>query len=136
MSNIKLAVKTSDTPICGVSRRDTGSEKLKLGRLDIWRDWAWVPECIEAMLLMLQKNQPQDYVITMGTAITLEGFVKTAFEQAGLTRKDPVAQDSNLSQHTDLAIGRSHPSTVHQMLAWKASTQRVKVVKKMYHSLQ
>lgn len=112
------------------------SEKLKLGRLDIARDWGWAPEYVEAMWLMLQQTEPQDYVIATGVTITLEDFVKTAFEQANLNWKNYVIQDPDLFRPTDLAIGRADPSRALKQLNWKALTQGVEVVKQMYQSLK
>lgn len=123
--------------IRAVKRIAQGSvEKLKLGRLDIARDWGWAPEYVEAMWLMLQQDLPQDYVIATGTTITLEEFVKTAFEQANLNWRDHVIQDSSLFRPTDLAIGRADPTKALQQLNWKASTQGIEVVKQMYQSLK
>lgn len=122
--------------IRAVKRIAQGSkEQLKLGRLDIARDWGWAPEYVEAMWLMLQQDKPEDFVIATGTTITLEEFVKTAFEQAELNWRDFVMQDPTLFRPTELAIGRADPSRANQLLAWKASTQGVEVVKKMYQSL-
>lgn len=120
-----------------VKRIAEGSqEQLKLGRLDIARDWGWAPEYVEAMWLMLQQNRPQDFVIATGTTITLEEFVKIAFEQAGLRWQDHVIQDPSLFRPTDLAIGRADPSKALKELGWQAATQGVEVVKKMYQSLK
>ncbi len=122
--------------IRAVQRISQGSkEQLKLGRLDIARDWGWAPEYVEAMWLMLQQDKPEDFVIATGNTITLEEFIKTAFEQANLNWKNFVAQDPALFRPTDLAIGRADPSKANQVLAWKASTQGVDVVKKMYQSI-
>ena len=122
--------------IRAVKRIAQGSnEKLKLGRLDIARDWGWAPEYVEAMWLMLQQDQPQDFVIATGTTITLEEFVKTAFGQASLNWQDHVIQDHSLFRPTDLAIGCADPSRAIKNLGWKASTQGIEVVKKMYQSL-
>lgn len=122
--------------IRAVKRIAQGShEKLKLGRLDIARDWGWAPEYVEAMWLMLQQEQPQDFVIATGTTITLEEFVKTAFEQANLNWQDHVVQDPSLFRPTDFAIGRADPSNALKALGWKASTYGAKVVEKMYQSL-
>ena len=119
-----------------VKRIAQGSkEQLRLGRLDIARDWGWAPEYVEAMWLMLQQDKPADLVIATGTTITLEEFVKTAFEQANLNWKDFVVQDPALFRPTELAIGRADPSKANQLLAWKAATQGIEVVKKMYQSI-
>lgn len=122
--------------IRAVKRIAQGSrETLKLGRLDIARDWGWAPEYVEAMWLMLQQDRPKDFVIATGTTITLEEFVKTAFEQANLNWKDHVIQDPSLLRPTDLAIGRADPSKAKSVFGWKAATRGVEVAQKMYQSL-
>ena len=116
-----------------VKRIAQGStEKLKLGRLDIARDWGWAPEYVEAMWLMLQQEKPQDYVIATGVTMSLEDFVQAAFEQAGLNWRDYVEQDSALFRPTDLAVGRADPTKAYRELGWKATTTCVDVVNKMY----
>lgn len=114
---------------------DGSREKLKLGRLDIARDWGWAPEYVEAMWLMLQQDKPEDYVIATGTTITLEEFVRVAFEQANLNWKDHVIQDPSLFRPTDLAVGCADPGKAQKSLVWEASTKGVEVVKSMYQSL-
>ena len=122
--------------IRAVKRIAQGSnEKLKLGRLDIARDWGWAPEYVQAMWLMLQQGEPEDFVIATGTTITLEEFVKTAFEQADLNWQDHIIQDQSLFRPTDLAIGCADPSRAIKNLGWQSSTQGIEVVKKMYQSL-
>ena len=116
-----------------VKRISQGSnEKLKLGNLDIARDWGWAPEYVDAMWRMLQQDQAQDYVIATGTTMTLEEFVKTAFDEANLNWQDYVVQDPNLFRPTDLAIGRADPAKAQRELNWKAATKGTDVVKKMY----
>jgi len=114
---------------------DGSAEKLKLGRLDISRDWGWAPEYVEAMWLMLQQDKLQDFVIATGKTITLEEFVSTAFAQAGLDWKEHVVQDLALFRPTDLKVGRADPSKALNQLGWKASVGGVEVVKKMYQSI-
>ena len=122
--------------IHAVKRISRGSnEKLKLGRLDIARDWGWAPEYVDAMWRMLQHDQAQDYVIATGTTITLEEFVKTAFEEANLNWRDHVIQDPGLFRPTDLAIGRADPSKAAKTLQWQAAIRGTDVVKKMYQSI-
>ena len=111
------------------------SEKLKLGRLDIARDWGWAPEYVQAMWLMLQQEKPQDFVIATGKTITLQEFVEAAFKQANLNWKDHVVQDPALFRPTDLDIGSANCSKALKELGWKASTQGVQVVEKMYQSI-
>jgi GDPmannose 4,6-dehydratase len=110
------------------------SEKLRLGRLDIARDWGWAPEYVEAMWLMLQQNKPRDYVVATGTSITLEDFVLVAFECAGLNWKDHVVEDEKLFRPAEAAVSFGDPIKASKELGWKASIQGVEVVKKMYQS--
>jgi GDPmannose 4,6-dehydratase len=120
-----------------VKRIANGSpERLNLGRLDISRDWGWAPEYVEAMWLILQQDVPEDYVIATGTTISLEEFVSTAFEQADLDWKDYVTQDPTLFRPTDLLVGRADSSKALERMGWKATTQGIEVVKKMYQSLK
>jgi GDPmannose 4,6-dehydratase len=122
--------------IRAVKRIAQGSkERLKLGRLDIARDWGWAPEYVDAMWRMLQQDKAQDFVIATGTTMTLEEFVQAAFEQASLHWRDYVIQDPSLFRPTDLAIGRADPSKAEKMLHWQASIRGVDVVKKMYQSI-
>jgi GDPmannose 4,6-dehydratase len=111
-------------------------EILKLGRLDISRDWGWAPEYVEAMWLMLQQDNPQDFVIATGSTITLQEFVKTAFDEEGLHWEDYIAQDPALFRMMDVEVGSADCRKATEVLGWKASTQGIDVVKKMYQSIK
>lgn len=106
-------------------------ERLKLGNLEIERDWGWAPEYVEAMWLMLQQDDPHDYVIATGHPSRLEDFVQLAFTQVGLEWKDHVDMDSSFLRPTDLRRGYGDPSLAAQQLGWKASVFMSDVVKKM-----
>jgi GDPmannose 4,6-dehydratase len=119
--------------IHAVRRIAAGSnDKLMLGRLDIVRDWGWAPDYVEAMWLMLQQKAPQDYVIATGHPMTLEDFVCGAFECAQLDWKDHVIQDQTLFRPTDAAVSFGDPTKAFAQLGWKAKTQGIEVVNKMY----
>ena len=60
-------------------------EKLRLGNLDVHRDWGWAPEYVTAMWLMLQQNMAEDFVIATGRTVSLQYFVEKAFAHYGLT---------------------------------------------------
>ncbi len=119
-----------------VKRIASGStEKLKLGRLDISRDWGWAPEYVEAMWLMLQQDSPEDYVVSSGASIALEDFVRAAFECAGLNWEDHVLQDKKLFRPAEATVSFGDPSKAFEKLGWKAEIQGIDVVKKMYQSI-
>jgi GDPmannose 4,6-dehydratase len=106
-------------------------EKLLLGNIDIRRDWGWAPEYVEAMYLMLQQDQPQDYVIATGQAYKLEDFVATAFAQLNLDWQEHVVTDSSLLRPTDIALGKGNPSKAQQQLGWQAQYQMPDIVRLM-----
>jgi GDPmannose 4,6-dehydratase len=106
-------------------------EKLYLGDISIQRDWGWAPEYVEAMYLMLQQEEPDDYVIATGETYALESFIETAFSCVGLDWKTCVKSDSNLLRPTDIAVGRGNPSKAEQKLGWKAEYKMPDVVRMM-----
>lgn len=107
------------------------SEKLCLGRMDIARDWGWAPEYVEAMWMMLQQDQPLDFVIATGSTYTLEEFVQMVFSAVGLNWREYVQQDQSLFRPTDLAISVADPSKARNLLGWSAQTLLPQVVEKM-----
>jgi GDPmannose 4,6-dehydratase len=107
------------------------SIKLKLGNLDISRDWGWAPEYVEAMWLMLQSEIPEDYVIATGESNSLKDFIKTTFEYLNLNYEEHVISDDNLFRPSDLKIGRANPTKAEIKLGWKAKSKMKDVIEKM-----
>jgi GDPmannose 4,6-dehydratase len=107
------------------------TEPLYLGNLAVKRDWGWAPEYVEAMYLMLQQEQPDDFVIATGGSYTLEAFVATVFETVGLDWRVHVAIDKNLFRPTDLAVGLGNPTKANVKLGWQAQYQMPDVVRMM-----
>ncbi|HZJ00088.1 MAG TPA: GDP-mannose 4,6-dehydratase [Gemmatimonadaceae bacterium] len=107
------------------------NEKLRLGNLNIERDWGWAPEYVEAMWLMLQQADPGDYVIATGEKNRLSDFVELAFKNVGLDWKDHVSLDTSLLRPTDISSGVGDPSLAHRQLGWKARYHMADVVRMM-----
>lgn len=95
-------------------------EKLFLGDISIQRDWGWSPEYVEAMYLMLQQEQPDDYVIATGQTNRLEDFVMEVFSYVGLNWQDHVEVDRSLFRPTDIAVSWGDASKAKQKLGWQA----------------
>jgi GDPmannose 4,6-dehydratase len=106
-------------------------EKLVLGNLDIWRDWGWAPEYVEAMHRMLQAEKNQDYVIASGKSHSLREFVDAALANAGLDPQDRLEANSSLMRPTDLSYSAMDPSMIERVLDWKANLNLEAVVAKM-----
>lgn len=109
-------------------------EKLHLGRLDIARDWGWAPEYVEAMWLMLQQEEPTDFVVATGETNTLEDFVCEAFRVYDLDWKDHVVQDKALYRPSEILINRADPAKAEKLLGWRAQTKMKDVISKMSNS--
>ena len=107
------------------------SETLRLGRLDIARDWGWAAEYVEAMWLMLQQDRPQDFVVATGCSFTLEAFVEAAFAHFALDWRQHVVQDEKLFRPTDIQLSRANPAKAKRVLGWEARTSGADVVRQM-----
>lgn len=120
--------------IDGVRRIKLGvSQVLRLGNLDIWRDWGWAPEYVAAMHQMLQVEEPKDYLIASGHSTSLREFVRMAFAAAGLEPEQHIISDNTLMRPSDLKYSSLDPSLIGKELGWKAKTLPWEIVHKMYH---
>ncbi len=118
--------------VAAASRIAAGSsESLRLGNLDVERDWGWAPEYVEAMWLMLQQEKPGDYVIATGEYNRLSDFVELAFREVGLDWKNHVVLDPAFFRPTDLRRGLGDPSLAEERLGWKAKFRMKDVVRMM-----
>ncbi|MGC3982209.1 MAG: GDP-mannose 4,6-dehydratase [Steroidobacteraceae bacterium] len=111
--------------IISAARRIANGSKevLRLGRLDIARDWGWAPEYVEAMWLMLQQDSPEDYVVATGKTYTLESFVAEAFAAFDLDWRKYTEQDPSLFRPTDLLLSRANPTKAQLKLGWRATIE-------------
>jgi GDPmannose 4,6-dehydratase len=103
----------------GAARIKLGlAKELRLGNLDARRDWGFAGDYVEAMYLMLQQNEPDDFVVATGETHTVGELVQVAFEAAGLDPKKHVVQDPTLRRpaEVDLLIGDG--SKAKKKLGW------------------
>ncbi len=107
------------------------SEKLNLGNISVQRDWGWAPEYVEAMYLMLQQSDADDYVIATGKSYTLEEFVKAAFACLDLDWREHTVIDESLYRPTEISIGRGNPGKAKEKLGWEAKYKMQDVVRMM-----
>jgi len=94
------------------------NQKLRLGNIEIQRDWGWAPDYVEAMWYMLNADQPDDYVIATGRTVSLAYFTERVFAHYGLNWKDHVEVDYTLLRPTDIILGRADPSKARNKLGW------------------
>ena len=104
----------------GVARIKMGlSNELRMGNLDAKRDWGFAGDFVEAMWLMLQQDEPEDYVISTDEAHSVNELVEIAFDHAGLNWKDYVVVDPKFVRpaEVDLLLGDS--AKARNKLKWQ-----------------
>lgn len=106
-------------------------ETLRLGNMEIERDWGWAPEYVEAMWRMLQQPIPDDFVISTGESNSLKVFVAAAFAELGLDWRKHVVSDLHLLRPTDIYTIRTNPEKAARILGWKARHRMSDVVRMM-----
>jgi GDPmannose 4,6-dehydratase len=98
------------------------ADKLALGNLDAERDWGYAKDYVEAMWLMLQRDEPQDYVIATGIGHSVRDCVEVAFDQAGLSIEDHVVSDPSLVRPAEVDHLIGDPTKAREQLGWQPST--------------
>ena len=93
--------------------------KVYLGNLDARRDWGYAKDYVEAMWLMLQQDQPDDYVIATGETHTVRDLVETAFNCVGLDWQKHVVLDPAFIRPAEVDILIGDPSKARKKLGWK-----------------
>jgi len=104
----------------GVARIKLGlSEELRLGNLDAKRDWGYAGDYVEAMWLMLQQQEPEDYVIGTGETHSVKEFVQLAFEHAGLDWESYVKVDPAFIRPAEVEVLLANPAKARKKLKWE-----------------
>jgi GDPmannose 4,6-dehydratase len=111
-------------------------EKLVLGNTEIQRDWGWAPEYVEAMFLMLQQSEPEDYVIATGESRKLQDFIEVAFRSVDLDWRQHTTTDKTLFRPTEIMIGRGNAFKAEHKLGWKPKYKMDDVARMMVEAIQ
>lgn len=96
--------------------------ELKLGNLDAQRDWGYAREYVEAMWLMLQQPEPEDYVIATGETHSVQDFVEAAFEAANLDWRRYVVTDPAFLRPAEVDYLLGDISKAREKLGWVPKT--------------
>ncbi len=106
-------------------------KELKLGNLDARRDWGFTGDFVEAMRLMLQQEEPKDFVIGTGETHTVQDFVSAAFEHLGLDWKKHVVIDPKLVRPAEVDLLISNPRRAREELGWTPKVSFSELVRMM-----
>lgn len=119
----------------GVARiKHNKEKKLTLGNLDSSRDWGYAGDYVEAMWLMLQQSEPDDYVIATGETHTVREFAEIAFQRVGLDWKDFVEVDKSLIRPAEVDYLLGDSSKGRDKLGWKPKVTFKQLVEMMVDS--
>lgn len=105
--------------------------KLKLGNLEVSRDWGWAEEYVEAMQALMTAESLEDHVICTGRMTSLHYFVENVFLSLGLNWQDHVVQDKKLSRPADIAISVGDPEPMALHTRWRAQYDVDDIIEKL-----
>ena len=105
--------------------------ELRMGNLEPQRDWGYAPEYVEAMWLMLQQPEPNDYTIATGQTHSVQELVQLAFECVGLDWRDHVRTEEGLFRPAEVDVLVGDASKAKEGLGWSPKTRFEEMVELM-----
>ncbi|HEX4146668.1 MAG TPA: GDP-mannose 4,6-dehydratase [Pirellulales bacterium] len=106
-------------------------DRLYVGNLDARRDWGAAPDYVEAMWLMLQQDEPDDYVIATGETHSVREFIERAFAEVGLSWQEYVEVDPRFYRPTEVDLLLGDASKARQRLGWQPRIRFAELVRMM-----
>ena len=106
-------------------------EELALGNLDAERDWGYAKDYVEAMWLMLQHDQPEDFVIATGKVHSVRRLVEVAFEHVGVDPDDHIRVDERYLRPAEVEHLIGDPSKARERLGWEPRTSFEEMIRRM-----
>jgi GDPmannose 4,6-dehydratase len=112
--------------------------EIALGNLDSKRDWGYAGDYVKAMWMMLQQDQPDDYVIATGETHSIEEFVERAFAEVGIENwRDYVRQDARFLRPAEVDLLIGDPTKAKRVLGWAPEVDFGQLIKMMVqHDLE
>lgn len=104
---------------------------LKLGNIDIFRDWGWAPEYVEAMWRMLQQKKPRDLILGTGKKYSIRNFVYEVFKIMDINKTRLRSGQSNLKRKNDIISYKANTILAKKTINWKPKVGFKEIVKKM-----
>ncbi len=107
------------------------SDELRLGNLDSRRDWGYAADYVQAMWLMMQQDQPDDFVVATGETHSVEEFLDVAFGRVDLDWHDYVVQDPQFMRPAEVDLLVGDPSKARETLGWEPTVTFTELVEMM-----
>ena len=105
--------------------------KLRMGNIDVYRDWGWAPEYVKAMWLMLQQKQPIDLIIGSGKKYSIRDFINEVFKKMKIDKKNLITGTSKLIRKIDIQSYRANTTFCKKIIKWKTKITFKKIIHKM-----
>jgi GDPmannose 4,6-dehydratase len=116
----------------GVARIKLGmASELRLGNIDAQRDWGHARDYVKAMWLMLQQEQPEDYVVATGRTTTVREMCALAFEHVGLDMHQYLVIDPRFFRPAEVDVLLGNPEKARRKLGWQAETSLETMIQEM-----
>jgi GDPmannose 4,6-dehydratase len=106
-------------------------QELRLGNLEARRDWGFAGDYVQAMWLMLQQEEPDDYVVATGESHSVHELVQHAFEHAELDWQNYVVIDPIFKRPAEVDVLLGDAGKAHQKLGWKPTVHFPELVRMM-----
>jgi GDPmannose 4,6-dehydratase len=106
-------------------------ERLRLGNVDVTRDWGFAPEYVDAMWRIVQHDPPEDFVVATGMTHSLREFIDRVFAALGLDAGDHMDVDPGLVRPTDIESSRADPTKARAVLGWRPEYDLERIVREL-----
>ena len=108
--------------------------KLKLGNINVYRDWGWAPEYVEAFWLMLQKKKAEDLIIGSGKMHSLKEFIEEVFRLQKISKRNLVTNVKQFRRKLDIKGYKADITLTKKKLNWRPKTSFKKIIYKMVNN--
>lgn len=125
---------TSKIVSTAVRIAEGSDEILKIGKMDIYRDWGWAPDYVKAMWSMIQEAHAEDFVIATGESHSLEEFISETFTQVGLNWREHVQSSKEYYRPSDIDRSCGNPVKAQKKLGWKRAHSFIEIIKNLVNA--
>jgi GDPmannose 4,6-dehydratase len=130
----EVECRAYDIKAAGTAADDSTFHKLRLGNLEAKRDWGHAKDYVEAMRMMLNQNEPKDYVIATGETHSVKEFLQAAFSIIELNYEDYTISDSDLYRPSEVDYLLGDSSLARKELGWIPQISFEHLVREMVES--
>ena len=129
---IEFVTRKITNGVAQICRNKT--DHITLGNLDAKRDWGYSPDYVKSMWMMLQQDEPDDYVIATGETHSVKEFLECVFDHAGLGNPDKYVEiDERLFRPQEVPYLLGDSSKAQEKLGWKPEVTFEELAKMMYN---